>query len=258
LELGCADPAKPCVLPTGLQSDPYLKQVVARTAEIGLRAKPFAGAQVSAALFRTDSQDDIIFVRSGVSQAGYFTNIGLTRRQGLELSGKLKTGAWQWRADWAYLDATYQSTGVLPGPLSTATKPNTFKPGTPIAGLPQQVLKFGFDWRASPTVRVGADWVISAKQVASGNESGTRPVLFDAPGYAVVNARASWQVTERWQAYLRVNNVLDKRFETFATGNQDPFPRGVAVQPGQDLGNARFVAPGAPRSLALGLRYEWD
>ena len=37
LELGCADPAHPCILATFLVSDPPLKQVVSRTVEAGLR-----------------------------------------------------------------------------------------------------------------------------------------------------------------------------------------------------------------------------
>ena len=39
LELGCADSANPCALPTGLQSDPYLSQVVSQTLEGGMRCK---------------------------------------------------------------------------------------------------------------------------------------------------------------------------------------------------------------------------
>ena len=39
IELGCADPANPCSLPNSMASDPYLKQVVARTLEAGLRGK---------------------------------------------------------------------------------------------------------------------------------------------------------------------------------------------------------------------------
>jgi iron complex outermembrane receptor protein len=38
LELGCANPVKPCLLEGFLVSDPTLKQVVSRTYETGLRA----------------------------------------------------------------------------------------------------------------------------------------------------------------------------------------------------------------------------
>ncbi|WP_223673202.1 TonB-dependent receptor domain-containing protein, partial [Proteus terrae] len=79
--------------------------------------------------------------RAGVSQAGFFDNIGKTRRQGLELGAHVQRGAWDVRASYVYLDATYQSSGVLFGPLSTASKPNTFQPGTRMAALPRHVFK---------------------------------------------------------------------------------------------------------------------
>jgi outer membrane receptor protein involved in Fe transport len=246
------------VLPTGLQSDPYLKQVVARTAEVGFRARPLNGVQLSAALFRTVSQDDIVFVRSGVSQAGYFTNVGKTLRQGLELAARWRQAAWQWRADYSWLQASYRSEGSLPGPLSSAERPNGFGPGTPIAGLPRQVLKLGVDWQALPNVTLGTDLLAAGSQVVAGNESGNRPELGKLAGYSVLNARAIWQVGSRWQAYLRIGNLLDRRHATFATGNRDLFPAGQALQAGSEAVAARFLAPGAGRALTLGARYEWD
>ena len=258
LELGCADPARPCVLPTGLQSDPYLRQVVARTAELGVRARPLPELRLSAALFRTVSQDDIVFVRSGVSQAGFFTNVGKTRRQGLEIAARWRQAPWQWHADYNWLDATYRSEGTLPGPLSTASKPNTFRPGTLLAGLPRHVFKFGVDWQAVPAVTLGADVLVAGSQVVAGNESGSRPELGKLAGYALLDARVVWQIESRWQAWLRVGNLLDKRYASFAAGNRDLFPGGRALQPGDDAAASRFLASGAGRTVTMGVRYEWD
>jgi outer membrane receptor protein involved in Fe transport len=39
IELGCADPNNPCSLPNAMQGDPFLKQVVTRTLEIGARGR---------------------------------------------------------------------------------------------------------------------------------------------------------------------------------------------------------------------------
>lgn len=257
LELGCADPARPCTLPTGLQADPYLKQVVTRTLEFGARLRPAEGVQLTGALFRSVNDDDIAFMRSGIAQAGFFSNIGKTRRQGLELSSRVQRSNWDVRASYTYLDATYQSDGVLFGPLSTANKPNTFHPGTRMAALPRHMFKLSADWRMTPAVAVGGDWLALGSQVAAGNESGTRHKLGDVPGFSLFNARVSWQVSQGWKAYLRVNNLLDKRYVTYVTGNEDAFPGGVVVKPGEDMGSARFVAPGMGRSLVVGMRYEW-
>lgn len=257
LELGCADGTHPCVLPTGLQSDPFLKQVVARTLEAGARAR-LGSVQASGAVFRTSSQDDIVFVRSGVSQAGFFTNVDRTRRQGVELQAQQHRGAWDWQAGYTLLDATYQSDLVLPGPLSTDAQPNRVRPGSRIAGLPRHVLKVGADWRLAPGWMVGADWQAAASQVVAGNEGGSRPELGRLPGFAVLHARVRWQFSERWQAYLRVHNVFDRHYATFAAGNVDLFPAGRALQAGDDPLASPFVAPAAPRLLVAGLRYEWD
>jgi len=246
------------VLPTGLQADPYLKQVVSRTVEVSLRAKPAEGVQVSGALFRTINRDDIVFARAGATQAGYFTNVDRTRRQGLELAAQAHGGAWEWSAGYTWLDATYQTDGVLPGPLSTAVQPNTFTRGTRIAGLPRHVLKLAVDWRLAPRLSVGADWLVSGSRAVAGNESGTRPELGRVAGYSVINARLRWQHTDRWQFYLRVNNLLDKRYATFSAGNLDLFPAGAAVQAGSEPVASRFLAPGAPRPLTIGVRHEFD
>jgi outer membrane receptor protein involved in Fe transport len=258
LELGCADPAQPCVLPTGLQADPFLKQVVSRTLEAGLRWRAAAGLSFSGALFRTDNRDDIVFVRSGVSQAGYFVNVDRTRRQGAELALQGRQPGFDWSVGYTYLDATYQSSGVLPGPLSTAQRPNTFAPGTPIAGQPQHVLKLAGDWRVLPRLTLGADWQLVGSRVVAGNESGSRPELGSIAGFSVLHARARWQFDDRWQFYLRVNNLLDKRYATAGIGNLDYFPGGQPLLPPGDAQAARFLAPGAPRTVAVGVRYEWD
>ena len=70
LELSCSNPANPCLLENFLVSDPPLKQVVAMTYEAGLRQSlPLYGGKLDwkAALFRTNSTDDIINVASVIA-----------------------------------------------------------------------------------------------------------------------------------------------------------------------------------------------
>src|SRR5436190_3414765 len=77
-------------------SDPPLKKVVARTIEIGARGRHGAEGLWSAALFRTELHDDLQFIAagSGATNAGYFANVGTTRRQGLELATSARLAAW--------------------------------------------------------------------------------------------------------------------------------------------------------------------
>ena len=108
LELGCANPAKPCLPEGSLVSDPPLQQVVARTREAGLRGnvKVDSGAlDWKLGLFRTDSQNDIIQVSSIIQGRGVFQNVPGTRRQGLEAGAQYQTGPWLFYVNYALVDA---------------------------------------------------------------------------------------------------------------------------------------------------------
>jgi iron complex outermembrane recepter protein len=113
LELGCADPPRPCLIDNFLVSHPKLKQVVARTYEPGLRGRLDLGngngrLNWSVSLFRTANTDDIINVASPVAGHGFFQNAGDTRREGIEASASYKHDRWTAYADYTFIDATFQ------------------------------------------------------------------------------------------------------------------------------------------------------
>src|SRR5213593_1490580 len=88
VEIGCADPAAACPLPFALGPDPALRPVVATTYETGWRFRSRTGrVDLSADVYWTDVRDDIFFVAATLT-AGYFQNIGATRRAGLELGAQ--------------------------------------------------------------------------------------------------------------------------------------------------------------------------
>ena len=116
VELTCADPDDPCRLPNAFVADPPLDQVVTTSAELGLRGGG-RSLRWSAALFHSDSRDDIIFISSGAgTSAGYFTNVDATRRQGLELWVRGSHGRLNWDASCTLLDATFQDRLTLSSP----------------------------------------------------------------------------------------------------------------------------------------------
>ena len=201
---------------------------------------------------------DIVFLQAGVTQAGFFANVDRTRRQGLELAAQGRGPRLDWQASYTWLDATYRSGQVLPGPLSTGDQPNTVRRGSPIAGLPRHVLKLSADWRFLPRWSVGADLLAMGSQAVAGNEGGNHPELGRLGGYTVVHARLRWQFRDGWHATLRVHNLFDRRYATYAAGNLDFFPGGVALRPGMEPAAARFIAPGAPRLAVVGVTYEWN
>jgi len=260
IELGCADPAQPCRLPAGLQSDPYLKQVVARSFETGLRAD-WGGVEANAAIYRSVNRDDILFISSGVSRAGYFANFDRTLRQGAELGVSGRVASLRWRAAYSYLDAVYDSDGAL----FTGTRTVQVRPGTRIAGLPRHTLKLGLDWEATPRLSLGADLQAQSPLATQGNEDGaiddegTR-ADWSVRGFALLNLHASWRPAPGWELFARASNVLDRRYETYGLVAADLFPGGTLLRPQAGAGHAapsRFVALGAPRLLTAGLRYRF-
>lgn len=256
IELGCADPEQPCQLPVGLQADPYLKQVIATTLEAGARYQR-RGNSMSVSLYRTVNRDDILFLSSGVSRQGYFTNFERTRHQGADFSVHALLAAWTLDASYSFLDATYDAPGVL----FTGARTVSIARGARLAGLPRHTLKLGAQWQAGATLRLGVDAQVLSSMVSQGNEDGLTAdrVAGEAAavgdlrvgGRAVVNLRASWEPAQGWEAYARVHNAFNRRHESFAAVAPSAFAQSGAK------GNTRFVAPGAPRTLAVGVRYRF-
>lgn len=262
LELGCADPTRPCRLPAGLQADPYLKQVVSHSYEAGVRWHRGKDTEVTASLYRVDNHDDILFLRAPNTQLGYFANFDRTRNQGLDLTARQRVGDVTLRLAYSYLQATYQAAGQL----AAGERTIDIRPGMRMAGLPRHTLKLGLDWQALAGLTLGADLVAVSSTVSSGNEDGLRsnpqpgapPKTADwhVPGYATLNLRAAYKVNKRFEIYARVANVFNRRYETYGQIANDVFPGGSLVRPHVapgDAASALFVAPGAPRSFWLGV-----
>ena len=257
IELGCADPAEPCRLPVGLQSDPYLRQVVSRTVEAGVR-----GEGVGATVFHTVNRDDILFGRAGASRAGYFSNFDRTVHRGAELNWSFRKGSLYLKADYSYLHATYGAAGIL----FTGARSVRVDKGTRIAGLPRHTLKLKLDWEARPGLVLGAELRALSRMASQGNEDGlvedegNAAADWGIAGHALLNLHANWTPAPGWQLFARVGNALDRRHASFGALAVDLFPGGRLLQPhagALEPEIARFVAPGAPRTLAAGLRYRF-
>jgi outer membrane receptor protein involved in Fe transport len=268
IELGCADPDNPCRLPVGLQSDPYLKQVVARTMEAGVRGRfqqDGVSGNYSLSLHRTVNRDDILFL-SAPSRQGYFSNFERTRHQGLDATLSRQSGRLGLRFSYSYLQAVYDADGEL----FTGARHVQIRRGTRMAGLPRHTGKLSLDWRLSPALSVGADVHAVSSLVTQGNEDGLLEDAEDgeAPhradrrvhGYMLLGLRASYRPADHWEFFARISNVFDRRYETFGALAPDLFPRGRLLAPHEEAGaagQARFVAPGAPRAIVAGLRYRF-
>jgi iron complex outermembrane recepter protein len=127
LELGCSNPAKPCLLEGFLVSDPPLQQVVSFTREVGFRgeiSKNGSRFEWNVGAFHIDSKNDIINVASVIQGRGVFQNVEGTRRKGVEANLQYQSAQWLLYANYAFLDATYQFTGLIPSPNNPSADAN--------------------------------------------------------------------------------------------------------------------------------------
>jgi outer membrane receptor protein involved in Fe transport len=263
IELGCADPANPCTLPNALKSDPRLDQVVAKTFEVGMRGGE-AALRWNASLFRTTNHDDILFVGTSTS-AGYFRNFGKTRRQGLELGLSGSHGAFEWRADYTWLQASFQSSACLLAEANSSAGDDArcgadeirVSSGDRLPGLPRHNLKLGLDWKPMDALRLGTNLQAYSSQLVRGNENG-KDDNGSIGGYAIVNVDADWQFAKGWTLFGRIDNLFDRRYASAGALAENPFGANGQFQTDtNDWSDERFVAPGAPRAAWLGLRYRF-
>nr|WP_235993731.1 TonB-dependent receptor [Paraburkholderia solitsugae] len=261
IELACADPAAPCSLPNDFIADPALKPVVSRTFEAGARGTLSSAIHWSAALFRTDLQDDIEFVSSnGASTStGYFQNVGTTRRQGFELNTRMQTGPLTVNASYTYLRATYQSSFVEQSASNSSANAQgniTVHPGDRIPGIPDNTLKLRVDYAATAKWNVGANILYRSSIFARGDED-NQDSNGRIAGYATVDLDTSYQVTKQLQLFAHVNNLFDKRYADFGILGQNVFNGpGHSFSP-DAVSNEQFLGMGEPRGIWVGLRYAW-
>ena len=264
IELGCANPQAPCGLPNDFASDPDLKQVIARTFEVGARGN-LADQQLnwSADLFRTTNRDDIQFVASAIN-AGYFDNVGNTRRQGLDLSLGGKEGPLTWHVAYSYVEATFQSTfEVSAESNSTADASGNIlvQPGDRIPLIPKHTGRLVVDYAITPRWDVGGNLIATSGSYLHGNENNANQaggtngegeyVVGSGwiPGYAVVNLQSSYHVSKRLELFARLGNLFDKRYATAGFLTSSSFnPNGSLIANPNDLPNENAVSPGAPRA----------
>lgn len=262
IELTCADPNAPCKLPNDFLADPPLHEVVSKTVEIGARGSLAKTLKWSASLFRTRLQNDIEFISAGAgaTNAGYFANVGNTRRQGLELGAETDLNPVSLAIRYTFLDATFQSAFQENSPSnSSADAAGNIQvtPGSRIPANPRHVLKIRADARITAKLFVGANLLTSAGSFARGDEN-NQDINGLLPGYSVLNLDGRYLFSRRFVIFARINNVFDRRYANFGVVGRNFF-----TGPGKTFGPAegfdpvpeQFRGPGAPIGAWIGARY---
>jgi iron complex outermembrane recepter protein len=264
VELTCADPGAPCKLPNEFLADPPLAAVVSSTIEAGARGKWRVGTW-SAAIYRTDLRNDLAFIASGsgASNAGYFQNVGRTRRQGIELGGSLRLEPVTIALRYNAIDARYRSTFDAASPDNSEADENggiVVQAGKRIPGIPVQTAKLRLDWDVTPGLAIGASLVAAAGQYANGDENNADR-SGRVPGYFVMHLDAQYVMTPRVTLFAKIDNLFDRRYANFGllgsnvfTGPDRSFGPAVGIAPV----NEQFRALGSPRGVFVGVRLTLD
>lgn len=257
-ELSCADPASPCSLTNFFVADPPLKRVDAHTVEAGFRgAHDLAGGRLTwrAGIYRTEARNDIQLVASDINGRGYFTNVGRTRREGVEAGLTLRTASVTAFADYAFTRATYRTGFTLNAGANPAfaaeDDPMDVKRGDRRPGVPAHNLKLGLDLTPLPALTLGADIQATSGRWYAGDEANLNE---KTRGYWLAGLHAEYRLGDRWTVYGVVENLFDRKYATFGTyAPVDIVP--VLEAPGLD--DPHSQSPGAPRAGYLGVRFSF-
>jgi outer membrane receptor protein involved in Fe transport len=267
VELTCADPSAPCSLPNAFSSDPALKAVRSQTFEIGARG---TGNRLhwSAAAFSTELHDDIQFISSGgATSAGFFHNVGETRRQGIELALDKQTGFVTASAQYTYLSATYRTPLILNSPDNSTAAPIacmtctdiSVVPGDRLPGIPLHLVKVALEYAVGNAYSMGATMLAQSSVFARGDENNS-DAQGPVPGFAVWGLDASYRVGPTCDVFLRATNIFDHRYSTFGVLGQNVFTGpGQSFDPsGASWRSEQFRSTGIPRGVWLGVTFRFD
>jgi iron complex outermembrane receptor protein len=237
--------------------DPNLRQVVARTSEIGLRGDTgeSARAQVSwnVDAYRTQNSNDIIYETTiDNPNLAFYTNAGRTLRRGVEASLRVDWTRAHLKLGYAFIDATFQTPLLLNSgnnPAADANGQELVLSGDRLPGIPRHRVTLVLDYTATEQVSVGASAASQSAAYRFGDEANlTQPL----GGYTLINLNAAVHVGKRLTLFAVINNALDKRYYTygaFGPVGDVPWPN----VPG-GVSDARTASPGTPITVYGGVR----
>ena len=242
VELTCADPNAPCTLPNSFLSDPPLKPVVSHTLETGLRGKFSAALKWNLSFYETINTNDILFLNVDTTR-GYFSNVGKTKRQGIELGlSGLALDSLNWYISYGFVDATYQSNAQLFNGLGA----ESVIAGNKIPSIPANTLKFGSEYEVFHNFFFGGDLQYVSSQYSRGDDTNSNPQI---PDYAIVNLNTRYVINKNVELFAMGKNIFDNHYVSFSQLGQNFFNNNNPTQ---------FQGPGAPATGYAGIRVHWN
>ena len=279
MELACADPLNPCLLPNAMASDPPLKQVVAKTYDLGAKGNLGSNLKWNASVYQAVNHNDLQFIHAGTNASmGYFNNVGKTQRQGLDLGLSASIDKLTLTGSDGFVRATYEDGFTLTSESNSSGEGSgdrtiEVNKGNYLAGIPKHQFKLRAQYEVIPSWTVGANLVAFSSRYMHGNENNKHQANSAAcdvnsgdgdeipcgkgktAGYTIVNLDTQYNVGSGWKVFAKAINIFDKDYET--TGRLGMSHFGSNGVWSDDTTGTRLVAPGAPRAGWIGVRYEF-
>lgn len=178
-----------------LVPNPDLKPESVRSYEGGVRGK-FAQGWFSFGAFHADYTDFIQSLQNIPGTVNYTSiNLSSVRITGIEASAE-----WRWNERWSSnLSVAYQYATQRTTPNARETAFDNVPPFTAVLGLKHYM----------PEHRLEAELVAT---VAAGVNRSSRPTLFRASGYDVLDAYLNWRPIDSVVVRAGVQNIFDRRY----------------------------------------------
>jgi iron complex outermembrane recepter protein len=252
-ELACSNPSAPCILDAFLVSEPPLKQVVSQTFEAGFRGN-FTTQTIpgqflwNVGIYRTNAFNDILLLATPINGFGFFSNVGETRRQGIEAGLTYKSEKWTVNLNYSFLQASFLENLTLSSnsPAADANGDIFVHPGDTIPLMPRNRVVLDVDYSVTPQWNIGFDAKFVGSQFLVGDASNQEPKL---SAYGVVNLYSTLKLNRWATAFVEVDNLFDRTYYTYGTFVQlDNLP------PGVNLTDPRTLSPSIGRVAYAGVR----
>lgn len=251
-------------------TDAPLDPEKANSYEAGFRVRVTDISETKLSYFLTDVEDEIVFDSNAITSANPFgqnTNIGKSRRYGIELRQELKPikevklyGAYTWTR--AYIRET--NTDPFGAPLIDGRSLGQVPENRFILGVViHPLLKMGEPYEG---FRIGLNGTFTGRQHPDSFQSASQAYL-DANGGAghYIKPYSVWNMilAFEWKSkefFFKINNLFNEKYYSRAVNSEifdnlgGPRAATAVYQPGIYT----FVVPGAPREFIFGMRYEFD
>lgn len=197
-----------------------VKPEFVRHFELGVKTTPVKGSSLNVTFFNTNIQDYQTLVQTaevGVNR-GYLANAEEVRVSGLELDGNVRLSPFiSLNSALAYTDAIYVSFPNAPVPLEETGGESAFKDisGGRLPGISKWAGSLGGEFakpakffKKTGTFFLGTDLFFRSEFSSSPSPSR----FLNVEGYALVNARTGFRVTEGFSAFVWARNLLNQNY----------------------------------------------